>query len=112
MLKAANLALRFALELCALAALAYWGWHTGGSTLVKIVLAVAAPLAAAAVWGRFASPNTRGRVAEPVRIAAQAATFGAAVAALLAAGRPVLAAVSAVAAAVNAMLLRVLGGAP
>src|SRR5207248_11734845 len=45
-LKAQNLALRFALELCAFAALGFWGWDAGHSTAVRIVLAAAAPLAA------------------------------------------------------------------
>jgi len=42
--KAANLALRFLLELAALGGLAYWAAHTG-SGAAKVLLAVAAPLA-------------------------------------------------------------------
>jgi hypothetical protein len=71
-------------------------------------LAVVAPLVAAVVWGRFASPKANST--PPVRIAAQAAVFGAAVAALLAAGRPVLAAAFAVVVLLNWALLSVLGG--
>ena len=48
-LTAANLALRFFLELAALAALAYWGFHTGRSVLADVVLGLGAPLLAAVV---------------------------------------------------------------
>ncbi len=46
----ANLALRFVLELAALAALAYWGFHTGHSLLGDVALGVGAPLLAAVIW--------------------------------------------------------------
>ena len=53
----ANLALRFLLELCALGPLGYWGFKTGDGLFAKIGLGVVAPLAAAVVWGAFASPQ-------------------------------------------------------
>jgi hypothetical protein len=55
-----NLAIRFLLELGALAALAYWGWtqHEG---LLRVVLAVGLPLAAAIMWATFAVPGDRSR---------------------------------------------------
>jgi Protein of unknown function (DUF2568) len=43
----------FLLELCALAALAYWG------STENVVLAIVAPLAFAVIWGVFASPRAR-----------------------------------------------------
>ena len=49
LIKGANLALRFLLELCALGALGYWGFKTGAATITKIVLGVGAPLVAAVV---------------------------------------------------------------
>ena len=49
-IQSANLALRFILELCALAALGYWGFQTGQNLFVKIVLAIGAPLLAAYDW--------------------------------------------------------------
>lgn len=53
-LRGVNLALRFALELCALAALAYWGVHThAGAT--GWLLGGAAVLAAAVLWGTLAA---------------------------------------------------------
>ena len=52
-LKYANLALAFFLELCALAALGYWGFVTGEGLPARIGLGVGAPLLAAVLWGAF-----------------------------------------------------------
>ena len=56
----ANLALRFLLELAALAALGYWGWvaHDGASRWVWTAGLV---VGAAAVWGVFRCPATAAR---------------------------------------------------
>ena len=48
----------FILELCALAALSYWGYVTGSGALAY-VLAVLMPTLAALVWGLVASPRAR-----------------------------------------------------
>jgi hypothetical protein len=85
-MEAANLALRFVLELCALAALGYWGWQAGGSTAPSVALAVAAPLAAAVLWGCFVAPKRRFEVSEAVKLGVELLVFGAAVAGLVAAG--------------------------
>ncbi len=73
-LRAANLAVKFALELAAVTAFAYWG-TTGsgsgsgsGSGAVAVVLAVAAPLIAIVLWGRFAAPRAPRRL--PLRLRA------------------------------------------
>jgi hypothetical protein len=55
--KTANLALRFLLELCALVALGYWGFKTGGGLITKLALGIGAPLLAAVVWGTFLAPR-------------------------------------------------------
>ena len=54
-----NDVVRFCLELASLAGLAVWGWRTG-PTGVNVVLAIAAPLAAAALWGAFVAPKAPG----------------------------------------------------
>ena len=84
-LRAANDALRFLLELAALAGLAIWGWGTG-PTGVNIVLAVAAPLAAAAIWGAFVSPKASRHPGDPWRLLLELAVFGAGTLAFAAAG--------------------------
>lgn len=49
-LKALNLLVRFLLELCMLAAVGYWGFTTGSSWVVKIILGIGLPLLVAALW--------------------------------------------------------------
>jgi hypothetical protein len=107
LIKAGNLALRFVLELCMLAALAYWGYRTGGGPLGRVALAVGAPLLAAVAWGMFVAPRARFKVSEPVRLGVELAVFAAGVAGLAAAGRPALAWALAVAVAINSTLVRV-----
>jgi Protein of unknown function (DUF2568) len=91
-LRHANDGLRFLLELAALASLAYWGFETADGVL-GWVLGLGAPLLMAVVWGTFMSPKASHRVDDPVRILAEIAIFGAAVAALAVAGQIVLAVV-------------------
>ena len=81
----ANEVLAFFVELVALAALAYWGYEVTG-----IPLAIAFPLAAAVLWGLFAAPRARFKVALPVVLAVKVLVFGAAVVGLLVTGHPVL----------------------
>jgi Protein of unknown function (DUF2568) len=66
-LRAANLAVKFALEIAAVTAFAYWG-ATVSSGAVAAVLAVAAPLIAIVLWGRFAAPRAPRRL--PLRLRA------------------------------------------
>ena len=104
-LQGANLAARFALELSALGALAYWGFHLSASPGVRVSAGLGAPLVAAVLWGLFASPRATVHLPSPAQLAVQLAVFGAAVAALVAAGRPRLAGALGVAAAANAALM-------
>lgn len=64
-MKAANLVLRFLLELGALAALGYWGLHTGSNELLHWLLGIGVPLLAAVVWGLFIAPRRRFDVPTP-----------------------------------------------
>jgi cytochrome b len=98
-MKEANLAIRFLLELCLLAALAYAGLQ------VNVVLAIAAPLVAAVVWGLFVSPKARFSLSRPLWVGVQVVLFGAAVAGLVASGQRVLGASFGVAVAVNLVLV-------
>lgn len=58
-MKAINLAIRFLLELCALAALGYAGYRAPLPEVGKIALAIAAPLALAILWGLFAAHKAK-----------------------------------------------------
>jgi hypothetical protein len=99
----ANDGLRFVLELCALAALAYWGFRTESGAL-QWVLGLGAPLAMAVVWGSFMSPKAPRPLHDPIRLLAEIAIFGAAAVALADADQPTLAIVFAAVVAVHLVL--------
>ena len=101
-------AVRFLLEVGVLLALGYWGYETGTGGL-RYVLAVAAPLAAAVVWGAVVAPKAALSVSPGVRLTVSLVVFAAAVAALYAASRPVLAVTFAVVAVVDTALVYALG---
>jgi hypothetical protein len=69
------------------------------------VLAVAAPLAAAVVWGIFCAPKSDRRLRPAPRTVVEAAVFGLAAAGLLAAGQATTAAAVAAVSVVNWVLL-------
>lgn len=108
MLGAANLALKFLLELGAFAAFAYWGATTGDG-VASIALAVAAPAVAIVLWGLFAAPRSSRRLPAATRIPFELAVFALAIVALLVADAPAAAVVLAALVVVNAALLTVLG---
>jgi hypothetical protein len=107
MIKPANLALKFLLELAALAAFAVWGADAGSGALA-VVLAIAAPLVVALLWGRFAAPRSAHRLPTRTRIPFELGVFALAAIALIAAGHTLAAIVFAVAAALNAVALTAL----
>lgn len=55
-----NLAIRFFLELSALAAMGRWGWEQGQG-IQRFILALCVPVFAAVMWGIFAVPNDPSR---------------------------------------------------
>jgi hypothetical protein len=105
----ANLAIRFLLELTALAALGWWGWQTGRRTLTKVALAVSAPLLAATAWAMFAAPGTETGVPAVVRLGVQVAVLGGAAAALAWRRRTALATTFATLVLANAALMALWG---
>ena len=105
LIKGANLALRFLLELCTLGALGYWGFKTGGGAIAKIALGVGAPLVAAVVWGTSLSPRAPVALPGTLVLALQALVFASAAAGLAATSHRILALVFGVIVVVNAVLL-------
>jgi hypothetical protein len=97
------LALAFAAELAALAALGHWGFVTGGSTLGKVLLGIGTPVVAAVLWGAFAAPQAPVRIVV-LAMAVKLLVFGSAVLALVATGHPRLAVALAVVALVSSVL--------
>lgn len=87
-LRALNLGIRFLLELCALAALGYWGFQLAQPLAIRIMAGIGAPLAAAVVWGVFVAPKATRRLVDPGRFLVELLVFGSAAAALWVASRP------------------------
>jgi hypothetical protein len=55
-----NLAFRFLLELAALLAMGLWGWKQGEGG-IRVLIALAVPAVAAALWGTLAVPGDPSR---------------------------------------------------
>lgn len=106
-LKSANLALSFLLELAALAALAAWGWHVTTAQPGRLLLAVGAPLLGAVIWGSLLAP--RAPVTLPVAAvrSLQLLFFAVAAAALYRSDRRTLALALVIAVVLNFALIAV-----
>lgn len=85
------LALLFLMELCLLAAFAFWGVHTGANLAAKLALGIGAPLLVAVVWGLVMAPRARIQLPLPAHLALFVVIFGAATVALWLTGQPTLA---------------------
>jgi len=107
-MRSAVLVFRFLLELCLLAALAYWGVRAGSGPLSSLLLGVGAPLVAAIAWGAFVAPRARFHLSPALLITVELVVFGAGALALWAVGLPVLAVCFGVAVLVQRVLLSVL----
>ncbi|WP_051317096.1 YrdB family protein [Ectobacillus panaciterrae] len=105
----ANLALRFLLELCALAALGYWGFQVKGGIIIKTVAGIGAPLLAAVIWGMFVAPRASMQLSGWMHFIVELLVFGSAAVALYAAGRHGLAGAFMLAAAANRILIYIWG---
>jgi hypothetical protein len=104
--RSANLAVKFLLELGAIAAFAYWGATVAGGW-DAVVLAVAAPAVAVALWGQLAAPRARRRLPLAARVPFELAVFGLAAASLYAAAGRRSAVLFGLLVAVNSVLLTV-----
>ncbi len=103
-LKDANLAVKFILELTAIAAFALWGASLDG-VFISVVVGVAAPASALVLWGLFAAPRSSRRLPTPVRVPFELSVFALAAAALLALDWTAIAIAFAAVVVVNAVLL-------
>jgi hypothetical protein len=105
LLKGSNLALAFLLELCLLAALAFWGFRAGNGPLARAGLGIGAPLLMAVLWGILMAPRAPVQLPGALHLALALVLFGLGVAALFAAGQLRLAVIFAVAIVLNQLLL-------
>lgn len=104
-LRSINMTLRFILELCLLAALAYWGFQLEGGWPLRLLVGIGAPLLAATVWGLLVAPKAKRRLADPARFVCELVLFIWGSAALWLAGRPTLAVILLVVYLINRVLV-------
>lgn len=106
-MKHANIAVRFLLELLALAALGYWGGTVKFGITVRVTLATALPLVSALFWGAFISPRARVTLPPAVRLLLSLVVFACATGALIDRNQLTLAVLFMTVAVINTMLLLV-----
>lgn len=105
-MREANLVLRFLLELCGLAAAAYWGFTVFDGALAWI-LGLGAPVAVGFAWGTFVAPKAKVQLAYPIRLVLGAIILSVCGAALIHAGAALLGLVYIVLVLMNALLTHV-----
>jgi hypothetical protein len=103
-LKAANLALSFFLELCMVVAYGYWGFTTGSDLIAQLLLGIGVPAIIVVVWGIFIAPASNRRLKGFRHRILEIILFVAAMVALYSAGRPTLALGFAMLYAINVIL--------
>src|SRR6266851_3341268 len=108
LIKNANLALSFLLELSVLLALGYWGFQTGQGTVAKIGLGIGAQAVTVVVWGLFGAPKAVWHLDGPWRLILEVVFFGSAAVALFAAGQRVLGIAFALVFVLNSVLIHAL----
>lgn len=107
-LKAANLGLKFLLELLAIAAFAFWG-ASRSPVILAVILAIAVPAFFVAAWGIWAAPRSPRRLPRQTRVPFELGSITLAAVALIAAGATVAGIALAFVAAVNTVLLAAVG---
>ncbi len=80
-MKSVNDAIRFLVELAALAAVAYWGFREHSSWALKLVFGLGGVVAITAVWGAWMAPRSERRAPELARALIEILIFGSAAAA-------------------------------
>lgn len=104
-LKGINLAVRFLLELCMLAAVGYWGFKTQSGWGMKLMLGIGLPVLIAVVWGLFVAPRAIYPLSGIPHLVLALILLGSGVVALFASGNPTLGWVYALILVVNQVLL-------
>ncbi|ASK61880.1 hypothetical protein CFK37_06755 [Virgibacillus phasianinus] len=82
-LQAANLGLRFLIEICALVIIGYWGFQTGQNWAGKGLLGIILPLFVAFVWGMMLSPKAKIHLLKPFHLLLEIIILGAPILLLL-----------------------------
>src|SRR5690349_4917818 len=108
-IKNANLALAFFMELSVLVALGYWGFHTGEGMITKIILGIGAPVVAVVIWGLLGAPKSAWQLQGLWYLVLSVVWFGSAALGLFVAGQRNLGIAFALVFVVNQVLAYALG---
>ena len=108
-LKRINVALRALMELGIVVGIGYWGFVTGETTIMKILLGILLPVLVFAFWG-FVDFHQAGRLGEPLRLIQELVISGLAALALYLAGQPLLGLALALLSILHHALIYLLGG--
>ena len=103
-LKGMNLAVRFLLELCMLAAVGYWGFKTHSTWTMKILFGIGLPILIAVIWGYFMAPRSTHRLSGIPFTVMDILLLGSGAVALYASGQVTLAGIYAAVLAVSEIL--------
>jgi 4-amino-4-deoxy-L-arabinose transferase-like glycosyltransferase len=103
-LRAANLALSFLLELCMLAAFAYWGFTIGAGLFAQLLLGIGVPVIIIVIWGIFLAPASTRRLQGWSHWLLEIVIFVLAIVALYTAGQSTLTMIFAAVYTVNVIL--------
>ncbi len=103
-LKVANLALSFFLELCMVLAYGYWGFTTGSGLIMQLLLGIGVPLIVIVIWGIFLAPASKQRLQGVPHWTLEIILFVASIVALFVAGQPSWAIIFAVLYSINVTL--------
>jgi hypothetical protein len=104
--RGAFLAVRFLLELVTVAVLAWTGASAVGGTAVRVLLAIALPVALIVIWAVVMAPTARRRLRDPARLIAELILFLGSAAGLAIVGHVLPAVLYAIVAAGAALLAR------
>lgn len=100
-----NLAVRFLLELCMLAAVGYWGFKTQSSWALKTLFGIGLPVLIAVLWGTFLAPKATRPLSGASFLTLELILFSTGAFALFASGKPTLGWIYAIVLVVNKFLL-------
>jgi hypothetical protein len=84
LMKSANLAVRFLLEIAMLVSIGFWGFSTQTGWLLKILFGVGIPVIISILWGFFAAPKASRRLTGPALVLLELVLLGSGAAALFA----------------------------
>jgi hypothetical protein len=106
MIKGANLALAFFIELAALAVFVYWGFAVGENAAFKVALGVGVPVLFVVFWGIFMAPRAPRHLTGTAYLIVKLVLFGLAAVCLAFAAQLMLAIILGVVIVLNTVLLQ------